>query len=231
MQIKFLNINNIKSKTYIRGVSLFNMRGFTLVESLMAILILTTAIIAPLSLAMQTLRYSKIATEKIEATYMAEEAIEMIYNVKKSAEVYCSDPASPSAICTNYFTDYFLDQNNLSENVIDTKCFGFAIGGIKRFCNFDISNIVYASDKTTKLKNIDSTSVYLLKNDSGLSSATNAKNNFKRSVNITQTDFNSFGQLSNSNSILVTSIVCTREEGECDENSQNKVILQSLIAR
>ena len=219
-------------KTKLLKLNQNRIRGFTLVESLMAILILTTAIIAPLSLAMQTLRYSKIATEKIEATYMAEEAIEMIYNVKKSAEVYCSDPASPSAICTNYFTDYFLDQNNLSENVIDTKCFGFASGGIKRYCNFDISNIIYDPlDKITKLKYVNSEFVYLIKNDSGLSSATNAKNNFKRSVNISLADNNSVGPLSNSNSILVTSIVCTREAGDCDENSQNKVILQSLIAR
>ena len=221
MKTKFFKLNQNK------------MRGFTLVESLMAILILTTAIIAPLSLAMQTLRYSKIATEKIEATYMAEEAIEMVYNIKKSAEVYCSDPASPSAICTDYFVNYFLDQTTPTDSVIDTKCSGFISGGIKRFCNFDISNIIYDQlDKTTKLKNIDSTFVYLLKNDNGLSSATNAKNNFKRSINISPVDQNSNGvNYINPNSILVTSIVCTREVGECDENSQNKVILQSLIAR
>lgn len=226
--------NNLK---YMRK-EIQNTKGFTLVETLMSILILTLSIMAPLSLAMQTVKYSRIATQKMEATYLAEEAIEMIYNIKKSAEIYCAMNMTDTLCYENYFSDYFLDQSSLPNQVLDSKCFGkisSAINAPKKYCNFDHNNIIYNSTKT-QLKNVNDNlsemKTYLQKNTSGLASITSSKTTYQRAINISVIDNNkdSYG-VGKAHSALVTSIVCIQESGVCDENSSNKVILTNLVSR
>lgn len=230
------------------------MRGFSLVESLMAILILTMSIMAPLSLALQTVKYSRIATQKMEATYMAEEAIEIIQNVKKSAEVFCADSnnsSSNNGPCDNdYFLSYFLDQTNSGDNVLDSDCVGNIPLNLnsKNFCNIDMSNIAEGNDKSIKLQGAESNSGpspknFLIKNSNtgseDLSFTTAQITDYKRSINITILDSNKDSTDTNSgynNSVLVTSIVCIKDgidwnTSVCDENTVNKVMLQNLVSR
>ena len=207
------------------------LRGFTLAESLLAILILTMSIMTPLGLALQSLKYSSIAVEKIEATYMAEEAIEMIYNIKKSAEIYCSDVSNPHSVCNNYFNDYFINAD-----VIDSKCLGVDASGTK-YCNFDNSNIIVdiSGDMSVKIKNVDNAKRFLSKNTTGISSAVYSVTDYQRRINISEADVNeldvSVGPGGWPNSAKITVIVCIRNSGTCDENSENKVILQNYVSR
>ena len=53
-------------------------KGFTLIEGLAAIAILTSAIIAPMSIAQQGLRATFIARDQIIAFYLAQEAVEYL---------------------------------------------------------------------------------------------------------------------------------------------------------
>lgn len=58
--------------------SSFYSRGFTFVESLVAISILLLAVVGPLFLASQGLRAARIARDQINANYLAQEVIEYI---------------------------------------------------------------------------------------------------------------------------------------------------------
>lgn len=55
-----------------------NEQGFTFVETLVAVSILLLAIVAPLSLAYQSLSASRIARNQVTAIYLAQEAVEYI---------------------------------------------------------------------------------------------------------------------------------------------------------
>src|SRR3989338_617192 len=57
-------------------------RGFSLVETIVAIAILTFAMVAPLSLAQRGLNASIYARDQITAFYLAQEAIEYVRNVR-----------------------------------------------------------------------------------------------------------------------------------------------------
>lgn len=57
-------------------------RGFTIIETLVAITVLTLAITAPLLIITQALRASYYSRDQITAFYLAQEAIEYIRNVR-----------------------------------------------------------------------------------------------------------------------------------------------------
>ena len=58
------------------------MRGFTLIETLVAITVLTMIIIGPLSLAAKSIGASLLSQNQITAFYLGQEALEYIINVK-----------------------------------------------------------------------------------------------------------------------------------------------------
>lgn len=57
-------------------------KGFTIIEALVAISILTIAVTGPLSLASKGLSYSSYAKDEITAFYLANEAIDTIRNIR-----------------------------------------------------------------------------------------------------------------------------------------------------
>ena len=56
----------------------FHERGFTFVETLVAIAVLLLAIVAPLTLVYQSLSASRVARNQVTAIYLAQEAVEFI---------------------------------------------------------------------------------------------------------------------------------------------------------
>jgi len=59
-------------------------RGFTLIETLVAISILVTAIVGPMTLASQALSSAYYARDQVTAFHLAQEAVETIRNVRDS---------------------------------------------------------------------------------------------------------------------------------------------------
>lgn len=59
-------------------------KGFTLIETMVAISLLTVSIVAPMSLASQSLASAFYARDQITASYLAQEAIETVRSVRDS---------------------------------------------------------------------------------------------------------------------------------------------------
>lgn len=60
------------------------MRGFSLIETLVAVVILVSAVVGPLTLAQRSIRSAVYARDQIIASFLAEEAIEYIRSVRDS---------------------------------------------------------------------------------------------------------------------------------------------------
>ncbi len=58
------------------------MRGFTLIETLVAVTVLTMIIIGPLGLATKSISASLLSQNQITAFYLAQEAIEYVINIR-----------------------------------------------------------------------------------------------------------------------------------------------------
>lgn len=71
--IPFKKIKNIKN---------LNKKGFTLVETLVAITILVLAFTAPLGIVAQALRSSYFSRDQITSFYLAQEALEYVRNIR-----------------------------------------------------------------------------------------------------------------------------------------------------
>ena len=64
------------------GIRYFNNRGFTIIETLVAIAILLLSIIGPLTIAEKGLASAETARQEITAFYLAQEAIEYVRNIR-----------------------------------------------------------------------------------------------------------------------------------------------------
>ncbi len=63
-------------------------RGFTILESLVAIAILLVALTGPMVFAQQSLRASRLAGDQITAFYLAQDAIELVKHVRDQNSLY-----------------------------------------------------------------------------------------------------------------------------------------------
>lgn len=63
-------------------------RGFTILESLVAIAILLVALTGPMVFAQQSLRASRLAGDQITAFYLAQDAIELVKHVRDENSLY-----------------------------------------------------------------------------------------------------------------------------------------------
>lgn len=68
-------------------------RGFTLVESLVAITVLLTAVTGPLTIAAQGIGLANFARQQITAIFLAQEAIEYVRSVRDGNILTDDDPA------------------------------------------------------------------------------------------------------------------------------------------
>ena len=71
-----------------RRLKLYKNTGFTLVETLVAITVLTLALGGPMALATRSIKDSLASRNKVVAFYLAQEAIEYVKNVRDSNFLY-----------------------------------------------------------------------------------------------------------------------------------------------
>ncbi|HXK40185.1 MAG TPA: prepilin-type N-terminal cleavage/methylation domain-containing protein [Candidatus Paceibacterota bacterium] len=75
-------------------------RGFTLVETLVAITVLVLGVTAPLTLGSQGLTASRVARDQVVATYLIQEAIEYIRNTRDTNALSGTSWLSGLSECT-----------------------------------------------------------------------------------------------------------------------------------
>ncbi len=81
-----INESKVKSKK-LKSVSLQKKRGFTVLESIVAIFVLSLAISGVFSAVQQSLSQAIITKDEVKAFYLAQEAIEIIRNKKDSNQI------------------------------------------------------------------------------------------------------------------------------------------------
>lgn len=98
-------------------------KGFTLIETLVAISIFTTSILALLSVLSQGISNTNYAKKKIIASYLAEEGVEYIRNLRDTFVLYSATTQagwdsfnskvvpSPDTLCASTNGCYFDDRN------------------------------------------------------------------------------------------------------------------------
>lgn len=64
-------------------------RGFSMIESLVAIAVLLVAIVGPLTIAINSIQYSNVAKDKLQATYLAQEQIELLVARQHTIFIEC----------------------------------------------------------------------------------------------------------------------------------------------
>jgi prepilin-type N-terminal cleavage/methylation domain-containing protein len=102
-------------------------KGFTLIETLVAISLLTIAIVAPISLTVQSLRSAYYARDQVTAFYMAQEAVEAIRSVRDGQILQIAQ--SPNASSINIFgpiplsdQSFRIDARQTDSSAAITKC-------------------------------------------------------------------------------------------------------------
>lgn len=88
-------------------------KGFTIIESLVAISILIIAITGPLAIVAQSLRSSYFSRDQMTAFYLAQEAVEYIRNIRdKNSLQYPNEP--DRWLEAQGFQDYCINDSTLS---------------------------------------------------------------------------------------------------------------------
>lgn len=77
-------------------------KAFTLVETLVAILIITTVILGPLTVAMNASSYARQTKDVMTATYLAQEATELLHHLQDSIYLKCvGDNSNTNTACAS----------------------------------------------------------------------------------------------------------------------------------
>lgn len=68
-----------------------NLKGFTLVETLVSVFIITMVIVGPLVIASNASKYARLTKDTMIATYLAQEAVELLRHHQDSIYIRCAD--------------------------------------------------------------------------------------------------------------------------------------------
>lgn len=98
-------------------------RGFTLIETMIAITLLTFSIIAPMALTVQSLESAYFARDEITAENLAQEGIEAVRAVR-DGNILSSAEGNPENLFSNipFNTPFIIDAHYTNPTLIITSC-------------------------------------------------------------------------------------------------------------
>ena len=93
-----------------------NMKGFTLIETMVAVTILTLAVAGPMMTANRAIVASQIARSELTASYLAQEGIEYIRAMRDNEYLAVHNGLDASATAWSHFlTNNSTDANSISQ--------------------------------------------------------------------------------------------------------------------
>ena len=130
-----------KKTFYVLCSTFCDRRGFTMIETMVAIFVILTAVITPMSIASQALSSSRFAKEQITAFYLAQEGIELVRNIRDN-----------NAIAGTTWNEGILGASSLGA---ETFCY------MGSGCTIDAKNLsVSACSGACPILNIDVNGIY-----------------------------------------------------------------------
>lgn len=202
-----------------------NIQGFTLVETLVSVFIITTVIIGPLTVASNASIYARLTKETMIATYLAQEAVELLRHHQDSVYIRCADQnvskCSPTSGERPDETAWRVMKERLGNNPQGDSCFvssmsdpGCAYDFIDMTTNQDFNPTKYVSTASScSTLSYDPTSrIYVC---TGVRGAGLRSTTFSRAVKITPVaTFDGIGSAAYNDDLRVTVIVTiTRPNG------------------
>jgi type II secretory pathway pseudopilin PulG len=162
-----MNINNKQKNS-----------GFTLVEAMFAIMILTFSIVAMMTVVSSSLFNSRYARDEITAGYLAQEVIDSIRN-DRDTSVFLQDTQSVGDAWTDFVAKYSNCSNPTRGCYFDVLNFDI-FNPIITQCPFGQSNCIDLYYDGTA----DSTAFYT--SDDGLGNSSKSKSGFQRKIVVVQ---------------------------------------------
>lgn len=172
------------------------MRGFTLVETLVSTMIITLVILGPLTLASNASSYARLTKDTLIATYLAQESIELLRHQQDSVYIRCIQATTVSCTAIDNETPQEVAwrtfKARLGSNGQGASCYftenptGCSYDFIDMTSNQDYDPTKYASDQTScdLLALQTSTSLYVCNGARG-ADEDSIPSRFSRSVSIT----------------------------------------------
>lgn len=190
--------------------------GFAMMESLVAISILLTVILAPLTLSLQSLKYTKLANDRTIASYIATESVEFANNYRKELHLVCANDTAGSI-------DACAGEPSKSSLQIFINSFdaGYDMTGLP-------SNTI--NNLTCSLYQNHTTKEYTC--ESATSSVANTKTLFKRYITVSGADSFSYAGVGGPGydiAAKVVSVVCYGKSLICNTDTKEAVKIYSYI--
>lgn len=129
-------------------------KGFTLIEALVAITILTIAIAGPITIASRGLISAMFARDQITAFYLAQEAVEFIRNKRDENNIKGNDWLSGLGTCSNSTSCVIDVQNNNINNCPSDVCPVLKYDKNTGFYNYS-TGVDSIFTRKVKIENID----------------------------------------------------------------------------
>jgi Tfp pilus assembly protein PilV len=136
-----------------------NVRGFTLVETLVSTMIITLVVLGPLTVASNAAMYARITKDNLIATYLAQEAVELLHHQQDSVYIRCiqsmtsactlEGDESPQQAAWRIFRDRLKSNPQGASCFSDENALGCSYDFIDMTTNEDFSPTKYVSDQPT----------------------------------------------------------------------------------
>lgn len=104
-----------------------SVRGFTLIETLVSVFIITTVVLGPLTVASNATAYARQTKDTMTAVYLAQEAIELLHHQQDSVYLDCQSQTSVNCVPQNGETPsqsaWRIFRTRLGYNSRGTSCY------------------------------------------------------------------------------------------------------------
>ncbi len=192
-----------------------SLKAFAMMESLVAISILLTTIVAPLTLSIESLKYTKLANDRTLASYIASQTAEFANNYRQELRLVCTNDTAGSIVnCTG-------DPSKASLQI-----FINSFGG-----SYDMTGLPVNTVKLLPCSLYQNPTSKEYTCEIATSSVANIKTVYKRNIVVSGTDdFNYAGGGAGYNiAAKIISIICYGKALTCDENTKDSVKIYSYI--